>query len=353
MQCITSFDKNGRNEADTGLVFVDVWDMPGTMFGSPASKKGEPFYRVPADIAEKTNDGVKVLAPHTSGIRFLFETDSQKVALRVSRQEKTIPSQNFSAIGHSGFDMWEIVDGKYRAIDFLVNPGSESPFLGVHTFPEEGKHRIMLYFPLYNSVDSLEIGIEEGKDAWAVASPYKDVKPVLYYGSSITQGGCASRAGNAYQAMISRIFGLDFINLGFSGSAKGETIMVDWLAGYDPSVFVCDFDHNAPTPEFLEEVHYPLYERYRAARPNVPILFVSKPDPDLDPNADRRREIIRATYEKARAAGDDKVYFLDGASFFGEYERFACTVDGCHPNDLGFLRMAEGIGRAVTDILGL
>ena len=176
-------------------------------------------------------------------------------------------------------------------------------------------------------------------------------KPVLYYGSSITQGGCASRPGNAYQAMISRRLDADFINLGFSGNAKAETVMCEYLASLDASVFVCEYDHNAPNADHLAKTHRPLYETYRAAHPDVPIVFVTKPDFHPGTEDERRRRIVIDTYEYALSVGDRKVSFVDGAHLFDGPFADSCTVDGCHPNDLGFFRMAQKIGDAVEAAL--
>ena len=76
----------------------------------------------------------------------------------------------------------------------------------------------------------------------------------------------------------------------------------------------------------------------------MPVIIMTKPDFDSNPeDSTVRREVIRRTYTNALAAGDKNVYFLDGEQFFGNFARDMCTVDGCHPNDLGFLRMAESV----------
>jgi len=106
---------------------------------------------------------------------------------------------------------------------------------------------------------------------------YRDELPILYYGSSITQGGCASRPDHAYQALIAKWNNIDYINLGFSGNAKGEDIMVDYLASMDCGLFVCDYDHNAPTAEYLKNTHYCLYKRYREKQPSWLPLVLVKP----------------------------------------------------------------------------
>ena len=141
------------------------------------------------------------------------------------------------------------------------------------------------------------------------------------------------------------------INLGFSGNARGELAMADYIGGLNISVFVLDYDHNAPNVAHLENTHFAFYERFRQHQPNTPIVMVSRPDRDSDPKVWLRRDIIRNTYEKALALGDKNVCFVDGLAFFDDEVRSACLVDGCHPNDLGFHFMAKGIGAAIRQYL--
>jgi hypothetical protein len=123
------------------------------------------------------------------------------------------------------------------------------------------------------------------------------------------------------------------------------------MAGLEMSVFVCDYDHNAPNPEHLEATHERFFKIVRARRPELPIVMVSKPD--FNKGDERRRAVIRRTWENALAAGDRNAYFVDGETLFGTKDRDCCTVDGCHPEDLGFYRMAENIHPALRKALGL
>ena len=159
-----------------------------------------------------------------------------------------------------------------------------------------------MYFPLYNDVRALSISLDKNACVKS-GKKYRDELPILYYGSSITQGGCASRPDQAYQALIAKWNNIDFINLGFSGNAKGEACMVEYLASIDCSLFVCDYDPNAPNAEYLSNTHYPLYERYRKARPNTPILFITKPDFKWDLEDETRHRIIYSTYKKQKRTG--------------------------------------------------
>jgi lysophospholipase L1-like esterase len=183
-------------------------------------------------------------------------------------------------------------------------------------------------------------------------TPYTLEVPMVFYGSSITEGGCASRPANAYTALLSRWLDADYINLGFSGAAKGELELATYIAGLEMSVLVIDYDHNAPNVEHLEQTHELFFKEIRKIRPNLPILFLTKPDFDSNPgDSAKRREVIYKTYENARLSGDELVYFIDGETYFGKTNRESCTIEGCHPNDLGFMRMAETIYPVVKQII--
>ena len=119
-------------------------------------------------------------------------------------------------------------------------------------------------------------------------------------------------------------------------------------------MFVLDYDHNAPNAEYLEKTHYAFYERFRSANPDVPVVMISKPD--FIKNYDQaviRRNIIKASYNKAVANVDEDVYFIDGETLMNEKDGTRCTIEGCHPNDVGFMRMSEVIGKKINEILKL
>lgn len=338
--------------ADLDLVFRDAHDTVFDLYQC-CSGPGEDFRRVPAEVSDNTNEGVKFLALHSSGIRLRLKTNSRHLAMKVKMRHGVNHMNHMPLTGSSGFDFF-LYDKGVQTFKFHLTPPCDcTEFCGVHDFGNDEVRDILINFPLYNQVTAVEVGLDADAEILA-PSKYRPIAPVLYYGSSITQGGCASRPGNAYQSIISRRFDLDFINMGFSGSARGEDIMVDFLTTFEPSVFVCDYDHNAPSHEHLENTHYRLYERYRAVHPKTPIVFVTKPDPDQYPeDAAARRAIIKATFDKAREQGDGNVWFIDGGTFFGSEDRTAFTVDGCHPTDLGFWHMANGIGDVIGRILGI
>ena len=183
--------------------------------------------------------------------------------------------------------------------------------------------------------------------------PYKYPEQVVFYGSSITQGLAASHAGRTYVDQVCRALDTEYLNLGFSGSARGEDSIREYIASLPMSAFVLDYDHNAPSLDHLRATHEPLYRAVRKAHPDIPILIMNRPDfYDWLDDDHERRAIVRATYEKALAEGDERVWFIDGESFFGEgIARFDYTVDGCHPNDAGFDRMAAVVLPVLCEML--
>jgi lysophospholipase L1-like esterase len=137
--------------------------------------------------------------------------------------------------------------------------------------------------------------------------------------------------------------------------AKGEPALAKWMASLPMSVFVCDYDHNAPTVEHLENTHYALYETIREKNPDVPYIMITRPDYWTLPREQefilQRRDVIMASYLKARAAGDKNVYFIDGLSFNVGAHQYEMSLDSVHPNDAGFIRMADSIGTVIRHAL--
>ncbi|MBO4983237.1 MAG: hypothetical protein J6D23_04195, partial [Clostridia bacterium] len=176
-------------------------------------------------------------------------------------------------------------------------------------------------------------------------------KPIVYYGHSITQGGCASRPGNSYPSIISRKLNMDFINLGFSGSARGEREMAEYIASLDMELFVYDYDHNAPSWEHLQNTHEAMFKIIRKAHPTLPIIMMTSVSmARFHDNQEKRRQIIYQTYKNALKSGDKNVYFWDGDKEFKPYVECG-TVEGCHPNDYGFVGIASSLEPLIRKIL--
>ncbi len=341
---ISKIDRNfalpGQIERDD-VVWYDAAEAPFVIYGATQTN---PYARMPKEIAEKVNAGVAQLYANTAGVRARFCTDSPFVAIRAEWDAWTTFAHMTHA-GVSGLDLYAVSPQAHRQTylhSFL--PSSKRSQNGFECLmPVSGKMSdYVLNFPLYNNVSKLYIGVKEGSH-FEEPMKYANALPAVFYGSSITQGGCASRPGNCYQNYLSRVFDLDYVNLGFSGSGCGEDTIIEYLANLEMSAFISDYDHNSPNPEHLSRTHEKLYRAVREKHPDVPYIMLSRPDYRGREEDDRRRAVIMQTYQNALSGGDRKVWFVDGASIFSGDCADSCTVDGTHPNDLGFYRFFKAL----------
>ena len=353
---IEDIDKNFKASSigDTPVLFLNALKAPFVLEGFPFRKKDGPLYRLPTKLTKtQVNEGALWLAHQTSGGAVRFRTDSKFIAVRATL-EYSSDMNHMPRAGSAGFDLYcgsptisEHV-GTAQPDRANVDAPKDHPLVRMLFTRDSalpGMREWTLNLPLYGGVASLEIGLEPGCQIEAPVPHAR--KPVVFYGSSITQGGCASRPGNNYASMLCRAVDAEQVNLGFSGSGRGEIAVAKAIASIpELGAVVLDYDHNAPTIEHLLATHEPFFKAIREKHPDVPVLMVSLPNfwryRDTTASS-RRRDVIRATYQRALALGDRHVYFVDGESLFGARDRSACTVDGCHPNDLGFYRMYENI----------
>ncbi|MEG0845883.1 MAG: SGNH/GDSL hydrolase family protein [Niameybacter sp.] len=341
----------------TDLNWLTLDEKAIHIYGTPNNEKV--LTRIESDRIQSFPEGIQILGLHTSGVRIRFKTNTKYFAFKAILSSKdTMP--HMADTGISGFDVYVRVVGEkeYRYQKTFTpdlgygNPDTRPVVVGECYFWSDDREKdILIHFPLYNGVEDVVVGIEE-EATLSEPTPYTIEKPILFYGSSITQGGCASRPGNSYPLLLSRWLDADMINFGFSGNAKGEQIVAEYISEKGMSALVIDYDHNAPTLQDLEETYEPFFKYIRKAHPSLPMVMISKPDFDGDVEGHgKRRQVIYNTYMKAKTEGDANIYFIDGATLFGERGRGECTVDGCHPNDLGFMRMAETIYPVLREAL--
>ena len=355
MASIEKIDKNlavGATINKEGLVFYNALEAPFKIYG--IYMHGGRFRRMPEEVAAQVSQGVLGLHACTAGGRLRFKTNSSAIALCV-KMPNIYQGAHFALSGSSGFDLYEETDEGVRYFKtFMPKVGMQEGYESLLDFEElnlltpefksdpKKVRTYLIHFPTYSSVSELHIGIKEGAILEA-AEEYKYTKPFVVYGSSITQGGCASRSGNAYPSILSRRFSCDHINLGFSGSAKAEDAMIEYLSGLDMSFFIYDYDHNANDNEHYAQTHEKLFKSVRTAHPDIPILILTRPRYYLNSVGVTRREIALKTYENALAAGDKRVWFMDGKQLMTLCKDEG-TVDNCHPTDFGFHSMAKAIG---------
>jgi lysophospholipase L1-like esterase len=313
------------------------------------------FDRLPAKAEGVVRDAVWGLSRHSAGIAARFKTDATTIFARWSLTSSGLGMPHMPATGVSGLDLYvKTESGKWR---WLAN-GRPTAFPDnqvtlAQSIPD-GDREYMLYLPLYNGVTAVEIGVEKSRYLEQLPRP-EGTKPIVFYGTSITQGGCASRPGMVHTSILGRRLNRPVINLGFSGNGKMEQEVADLLAELDVAVYVIDCLPNMNADEVAARTE-PLVHTLRKAHPTTPILLVedrSYSDSFLIESKRQRnetsRKVFRAAYERLVAEGVTQLAYLEGEHLLGDDGED--TVDSSHPTDLGFMRMADAFEPVLAKLL--
>lgn len=345
-----NIEKIDSNMAIPKLTNEDAYNFypahlpPFKVYGMSKQKDGL-YRRMPHEVAETVNNGVKATCQHTSGGRFVFRTNADKLALKVTMPLGISVGPTCTPVATVGMDIYKREGNKQIFLSSFMPPVDAKPegwTAEANIWGKEDKE-IIIYTSYYGCLEEMYIGIP--KDCYIEeGGTYTYEKPIVFYGSSITHGVAADRAALTYPNIISRHFDTNIINHGYTGNAKGEETMARYLATLDMSIFVYDYDFNAPTPEYLRETHEPFYKIVREAHPDIPIIMMSRPQWHEigDKVAQERFEIINTTYKNAKLRGEN-VYIVDGRHFYDQFGYENCCMDTSHPNTLGFYAMAQKV----------
>lgn len=306
------------------------------------------FYdRLPAKAEGKVPPSVWGLSHHSAGMCVPFTSDAPSIQVRWTLLEKgNLSMPHMPATGVSGVDVYsKDTSGRWS---FVAN-GRPAGATNMARFSPPVGQPCLLYLPLYNGVTSVEIGVPKGHTlSGADPAASKQRKPIVIYGTSITHGGCASRPGLAFPAIMGRRLDTPVINLGFSGSGKMEPEMAELLAELDPSAYVLDCLWNM-SPDLVSTRIEPFVTTLRAAHPDTPILLAEDCSVrNVCPT--EKGTILRRIHQKLTAEGVKNLHFLSNEGMLGDDTEG--TVDGCHPNDLGMMRQAEVFAKALAPLLG-
>lgn len=329
------------DEADPGVRWIDVATL--SIEGRGWTDTETLYDRLPARAKGSVRPEVWGLSQNSAGLRVGFHTDATRISLRWKLRSQKLEMPHMAATGVSGIDLYILDQARWR---FLA-VGRPAKFPTNQAVVADGlmagQKEFCLYLPLYNGVEKVEIGIPEDAHFQAAAMPSE--RPLLFYGTSITQGGCASRPGMAYPAILGRRLNRPTINLGFSGNGKCEIEIAELLAELQPAAFVLDPLPNLETAQAVERLPK-FIAKLRAARPLTPIVLVENVIYTNSPYLAQRdakwrtsNEFLRTHYETLKAQGDQHVFLVPAADLLGKDGE--ATVDTVHPTDLGFLRMAD------------
>jgi len=343
---------------EAGIKYHSPFEEPFRLGGSAFQKElGHQFRRIPFEPF--VSDSVDVLAWYTAGIQLQFRSTSKKVVIKAKLKHGNL-MHHMPQTGSSSFDLYVGGPGNWQLRTSARYDLHHQEFTStLFDRPEAGLREYLINFPLYNGVESLWIGLEEDAEILP-PSPWSCDKPVVVYGTSITQGGCASHPGGCWTNILSRWHNCEFYNFGFSGSGKGEPAAAEILAGIEnPRCFILDYEANAHN-EGIRATLERFLDILRSKHPQVPITVISKAphgatmlsfgadDNCTEVSEDCRlsQEFQREVVAKRRAAGDENIYFVNGLKLLG-IDWGECMMDGCHFNDLGFYRFAENLNRYI------
>ena len=340
-------------QAKPPVRWVDVadWQLEGRAFEERAAT----YDRLPAAAQGEVRKAVWDLSRHSAGIAARFVTDARELHVRYRLTSASLSMYHMPATGVSGVDLYARDDGgRLRWVSVSRPTGRDvaQRLCSGLAAPPEGGREFVLYLPLYNGVEKLELGVPEG--ASLTPLPTRESKPVVVYGTSIAHGACASRPGMAWPAILSRSLGREVVNLGFSGNGRMELEVGEHVATIDAAAFVIDCLPNM-SPEQVRERTIPLVRQLRRARPDAHILLIEDRtftnawiQPARLQAHDRRRAALRDAYD-ALGRGDRRLHYLDGATLLGDDDEGA--TDGSHPNDLGMQRQAAAVEAALRKVL--
>jgi len=334
----------GASHADDAIAWRDVRSL--TVEGQGWSEVKAPFDRLPAKAEGGVRPPVWSNSRNSAGICVRFVTDSPEIHARWTLSNSRLAMPHMPATGVSGLDLYaRDDDGQWRWVAVGIPDGVENTKALVKGL-KEGSREYLLYLPLYNGVTSVEVGVPKDREL-APGEPRKPgrERPIVFYGTSITHGGCASRPGMAYPAIIGRRLDVPVINLGFSGSGTMDQSMSDLLIELDAAAYFIDCLPNMKADDVAARTE-PLVKTIRAARPDAPIFLVEDrfyTNGALVEGQRRHNEAnhaaLRAALDRLLAEGVENLHYLEGAPQLGDDGE--ATVDGSHPTDLGFVRMAD------------
>ena len=313
--------------------------------------------RMPGRAEGAVPEGVWYLAQCLAGGRVCFRSDTTSMKVR-AQLLREVPYPHMPATGHSGLALYvgaprEQKPWNFAFPDFGTQEFERDLFTGVSRQMRE----YTLYLPPYNGLVSLDIGLSDGAKTQK-PSPHIAVKPAVFYGTSITQGGCANNAGGDYPSIVSRALNLDVVNLGFSGCGQGEPEVARLISEIDAGLFAVDYVANVQ-PARLKSTLPPFVKILREAHPHTPIVLMSKIvyaasvyDKAYREKHEQWRDIMIHFYSKQRKAGDENIHFVDGNTLI-PYGADLSHVDGGHPTGAGFQLMAERLTPQIMRLLEL
>lgn len=319
---------------------VTQWGVEGRAWTD--QERSRWFDRFPAAAEGKVTSAVWGLSRDSAGLLVRFQTDATAIWAHYVLRSDRLAMSHMPATGVSGLDLYARDEqGVWRWVN-VTRPDKKEVRQLIQEGLRPGWREYAAYLPLYNGVESLEIGVPQG--AKFTGLPPRDAKPIVFYGTSITHGACASRPGMVHTAVLGRHLDRPVINLGFSGNGRMDAAVGEFLCQIDAAVYVIDCSPNMG-PDDIRKKCPVLVQMLRAARPDTPIVLVEDRRftnswilPERNEFHTQNHAALRECYDALCKQGVAKLHYIPGDMLLGDDTEGA--TDASHPNDLGFLRQA-------------
>ena len=336
------------------MIYHDARKFP--LYGSAVKNDSLDFTRLPDSLRSKVRKELYDLGTNTAGLFIRFSSDAKK--MKVKWKTRTgLEFNHMAPSAISGFDFYTLVEDKWEFVcpaRPIVNKRNHEATVFAAMKP--GMREYMMFFPLYNGVDSVYIGVDS---AAVIEMPKVDLpkreKPVVIYGTSITQGACASRPGMCHTNMLVRDLNREIYNLGFSGNGRLDLEVAEVIASVDAGLYVIDCLPNNKVDALKANID-PFFQYLRNKRPDVPVLFVESPmfpgyllDMNEEATLNEKNAALREYYNKLKKAGVKNIYYFETKGILTEDRQG--TIDGYHFTDLGFYRFEKNLLPAIKKIL--
>lgn len=346
-----NFSKLDRNfdvpEVADGWAWYDGSKL--TIEGRGWADPENPFARLPPHAESIVRPPIWSGSRCSTGLVIRFVTDATEISARWTLISSILEMNHMPATGVSGLDLyvWDIDRWRWIGLGRPNKPNEINQEGPLTTGLRTGEKVFQLYLPLYNGVQNVQLGIPKENSIRSAPRPPEQTRPICFYGTSIVQGGCASRPGMAYTAILGRRLDRPTINLGFSGQGKMDLEIAPLLGELDAAAYVLDALPNM-TAELVVERAHKFIEILRHARPKTPIILVEgitrQRAPMQEPSQHEhtlKNAALRTVYNALKESGYENVWLVPGDTLLGDDGDG--TVDGTHATDLGFKRMADAI----------
>lgn len=318
----------------------DYFLLEGT--GIPDSLKENRYDRLPLSYKEIVREEVWDLSKNSAGLSIRFHSNSTSLSVKWTVLND-FKMNHMPETGIKGVDLYFKNNGNWQYLNTGRPEGFENESLLMKNMTSEMRE-FKMFLPLYDGLVNIEIGIDS--TSIIKKSLKNKSKPIVFYGTSITQGGCASRPGMAHTNIISRKLDVDCINFGFSGNGRMEQPIAEVIAELDPAFYVIECLPNILTAEEITEKTIPLVKTIREKRPETPIIFVEnfiyEPaalDKEINDHINTINTTIKNEYIKMMEGGFEHIFYISSENATGDDHEG--TVDGAHFTDLGFIRYAN------------